>query len=410
MVASNAVLAAGLAGLAVAAPFVPELNNGSFSINTHPNPRFVPHGPTAMYKAFLKYGKTPPAELAKTVHEYRASRKAKRTTGSAVATPEDQDTEWLVPVKIGTPAQTLNLDFDSGSSDLWVFSSSTPAASSRGHTVFSPGKSSTAKLKSGYSWSISYGDGSSSSGTVYDDVVTVGGVSFASQAVETATKVSSEFAEDTDTDGLLGLAFSSINSVSPTAQKTFFDNIKTSLNQPLWTADLRHSAPGTYNFGKIDSSLYTGTISYATVNSAEGFWTFTASSYSIGSGTAGGSITGIADTGTTLALFPTAVAKAYYAKVTGATYNSAQGGYIFPCTATLPDFTFTVGGGKITIPGTYINYAPITTGATRCFGGIQGNAGIGEVIFGDIALKSAFVVFENSGSTARIGWAPKTLS
>lgn len=70
----------------------------------------------------------------------------------------------------------------------------------------------------------------------------MGGVSFAAQAVESATKVSTEFTQETNLDGLLGLAFSTINSVRPTAQKTFFDNIKSSLDQPLWTVDLRHSA------------------------------------------------------------------------------------------------------------------------------------------------------------------------
>lgn len=239
---SVALFAMGFVGIASAMPFQPEVNNGSFTVDTFPNPRHVPHGPTAMYRAYLKYGKTPPPELVKTVNDYRAQRKAKRVSGSAVTTPEDQDEAWLTPVQIGTPAQTLNLDFDSGSSDLWVFSTSTPASSSRGHTTYAPGKSSSAKLKSGYSWSISYGDGSSSSGTVYNDKVTVGGVSYASQAVEAASKVSTEFAQETNLDGLLGLAFSTINSVRPTAQKTFFDNIKSTLDQPLWTVDLKHSA------------------------------------------------------------------------------------------------------------------------------------------------------------------------
>lgn len=52
-----------------------------------------------------------------------------------------------------------------------------------------------------------------------------------------------------------------------------------------------------------------------------------------------------------------------------------------------------------------MNYAPIST--STCFGGLQSNAGIGISIYGDIALKAAFVVF--NGSTKQLGWASKTL-
>jgi Eukaryotic aspartyl protease len=41
-------------------------------------------------------------------------------TGDVPAEDIQNDTEYLAKVEIGTPAQTLSLDFDSGSSDLWV--------------------------------------------------------------------------------------------------------------------------------------------------------------------------------------------------------------------------------------------------------------------------------------------------
>ena len=44
------------------------------------------------------------------------------TSSPVNADDQQNDSEYLVPVKIGTPAKTFNLDFDTGSSDLWVCS------------------------------------------------------------------------------------------------------------------------------------------------------------------------------------------------------------------------------------------------------------------------------------------------
>ncbi|KAK4861026.1 hypothetical protein LT330_003942 [Penicillium expansum] len=338
--------------------------------------------------ALSKYGATVPA----VVH-------AAAVSGSAITTPDGDDVEYLTPVKIGD--STLNLDFDTGSADLWVFSSELSASEQKGHDVYKVGSTGT-KL-SGYSWSISYGDGSSASGDVYKDTVTVGGVTATSQAVEAAKTISEEFLEDTNNDGLLGLAFSSINTVSPRSQTTFFDTVKSSLDKPLFAVTLKHGAPGTYDFGFIDEDKFTGDLAYADVDDSDGFWSFTADSYKIGSGSAGGSITGIADTGTTLLLLPDSVVTAYYRKVTGAKNSNSAGGYVFPCSASLPDFTVTIDGYDAVVPGSFINYAPVSTGSSSCFGGIQSNSGLGFSIFGDIFLKSQYVVFDSEGP--RLGFA-----
>jgi hypothetical protein len=77
----------------------------------------------------------------------------------------------------------------------------------------------------------------------------IGPVTATSQAVEAATSVSSAFTQDTDSDGLVGLAFSSINTVTPKAASTFFDTVKGELDQALFAADLVKGAAGSYDFG-----------------------------------------------------------------------------------------------------------------------------------------------------------------
>lgn len=360
----------------------------SFEVKRVANDGFTGrNGPLALARAYNKYGVPVPETLMKAIE----STHAKRDNGSVTATPDADDLEYLVPVKIGTPAQTLNLDFDTGSSDLWVFSSETPSTGD--HDIYTPADSTSGNKLAGATWSITYGDQSSSSGDVYIDTVTVGSLTVAKQAVESAKKVSAQFASGNN-DGLLGLGFSSINTVKPTAQKTWFDNISKNLDSPLFVADLKHDTAGSYVFGSIPAEA--GEVLYAKADSSQGFWQFSTT-------TDFGDFDAIADTGTTLLLAEDAVVTAYYKKVSGAKNDQQQGGYVFDCDTKLPDFTFTVGDGKITVPGSLMNYA-VATGNT-CFGGIQSAAGLPFAIFGDIALKAAYVVFD-SGNT-QVGWAQK---
>lgn len=379
------------ASLAAGTP-VPSPEPKSFELHQTRNANFKPNGAAALAKAYTKYGKAVPANIQAAAE--RGHAKQKRVSGSATANSISGDLEYTVGVKIGTPAQTLQLDFDTGSSDLWVFSSETPSSQSSGHHIYSPSKSSTSKKVSGATWSITYGDQSSSSGDVYTDTVTVGPLTVKSQAVESAKKVSAQFASGSN-DGLLGLAFSTLNTVKPTKQKTWFDNIKSTLDSDLFVADLRHNTAGSYTFGAIPSAATN--IGYTALDKSQGFWGFsTTTDYGDASGS-------IADTGTTLLLLPDDIVNSYYSNIQSAQFDNNEGGVVFDCSENPPDFNFSVGGKTIRIPGSYINYAPDNSGS--CFGGIQSSSGIGINIFGDIALKAAYVVFDDANN--RLGWAQK---
>jgi hypothetical protein len=93
----------------------------------------------------------------------------------------------------------------------WCFSTELDPQVIGQHTAFDPKKSPTFKAVQGAQWKISYGDGSGAAGVVGKDTVTIGGVTFDNQAVELANQVSQSFVEDTNTDGLVGLAFSNLN-------------------------------------------------------------------------------------------------------------------------------------------------------------------------------------------------------
>ncbi|KAK8052462.1 eukaryotic aspartyl protease [Apiospora rasikravindrae] len=321
--------------------------------------------------------------------------------GLVAAKPEENDVEYLSPVKIG--GQTVNLDFDSGSSDLWVFNSQLSAAATQGHQIYDPTKSKTFKMMQGASFQISYGDGSGAAGNVGTDTVDLGGAMVQNQAIEMATAVSKSFVQDTNNNGLLGLAFSKLNTVKPQQQKTFFDNVMPSLAEPVFTADLRAQAAGAYEFGRIDNTKFTGDMTWVKVDSSQGFWQFTSEKFAVDggapqAGTAGSQA--IADTGTTLILADPKAVQAYYSKVQGAQNDEQAGGVTFPCDAKLPDLQLDVGGTMATVAGKFINFAQVDQ--TTCFGGVQASPA-NMFIYGDIFFKSNFVAF--NGGNQSLGFA-----
>lgn len=90
-----------------AVPLDLEKRGAAFRLDQTVQKPFILSGPTLMAKTYAKYGKAVPAVIAAA---------AANNDGTVTATPEEYDAEYLCPVTIG--GQSLNLDFDTGSSDL----------------------------------------------------------------------------------------------------------------------------------------------------------------------------------------------------------------------------------------------------------------------------------------------------
>ena len=140
------------------------------------------------------------------------------------------------------------------------------------------------------------------------------------------------------------------------------------------------------------------------MTSANGFWEYPSTSYKVGSTTYSLSgFTGISDTGTTLILMGDAAVTNYYAAVKGSSYSSSQGGYIFPCSTTLPTLSFRLGSTYYaTIPASLMNFG--SAGGSSCFGSLQSVGSGSQNIYGDVFFNAYYGVFD--ASVPRFGFAP----
>lgn len=84
-----------------------EKRGAAFKLNQSIRKHFMLSGPSSVLSTYRKFKATAPADVVSA---------AANNDGTVTASPEQYDSEYLCPVTIG--GQTLNLDFDTGSSDL----------------------------------------------------------------------------------------------------------------------------------------------------------------------------------------------------------------------------------------------------------------------------------------------------
>lgn len=231
------------------------------------------------------------------------------------------------------------------------------------------------------------------------------------QAVELATSISDQFMSDKNSDGLLGLAFQSINTVQPQPQKTFFENLMDDLTEPVFTADLEEiGGKGTYEFGLINKTKYHGDIHYTPVDTSDGFWQFSVPAVSIAGkkSSCTSCAPAIADTGTSLIYLDQDIVDSYFKQVQSAEYSSTYGSTLYDCSETLPALGVQIGDYMATLTGKEMEYAEVEPG--KCMAGLQPGPGTIQIL-GDVLLKQYFAVFDG-GMTGkpRFGIAEKDVA
>ncbi|KAK7691231.1 hypothetical protein QCA50_006334 [Cerrena zonata] len=324
----------------------------------------------------------------------------RRATGAVALTSEQGGALWQGSISVGTPAQTFTVDFDTGSSDLFLPSSSC-TTNCKGHKLYNPSSSSTSVDK-GKTFSLQYGDGSSVSGEQYSEAVTIARLSATGQAIGAANRYSSGFSLDEyPPDGLLGMGYQSISEYnSPPLVQTLIAQGK--IDQPIFAFKLASSG-SELSIGGLNTKLYTGAFTTVPVTT-KGYWQVNMDSVSANGKTPVGRVSSIIDTGTSLIIGDTANVKKFYASISGskdASKTIGAGFYTVPCKS-IPNVQMSFGGKAFSIAPSLFNLGAAVRGSSDCVGAIVGGDD-GFWIIGDVFLQNVYTFF-NLG-TNQVGFA-----
>lgn len=316
------------------------------------------------------------------------------------------DAQYYGQVYIGTPHQSFLVLFDTGSSNLWVPSSTCDNCGA--HNKFTDTDSST-YVANGTTFFIAYGTGELK-GYLSSDIFTIGNLSTRVTFGEATNEPGITFKE-AKFDGICGLGFRAIavDNVDPPVY--VFEQNKM-LNQFLFTFYLQSNdqRDGELMIGDIDTSHYSGNLWYTPLIH-ETYYMISLNSATM----SGSSITtvqkAILDSGTSLLVGPTADVAAV-AKLVGAT-EVTSGEYEVDCKTTLPNLVFTLGSGSntqsFTITGDFWKIKVCDFGVIcQCLLGMAGmdipeRDGGPFWILGDVFIRAYFTVFDIGNN--RLGFA-----
>lgn len=346
----------------------------------------------------------------------RGGRHVKSAASSGVLLElENEYSLYLTNITIGTPAQSMIVDVDTGSSDLWV-----PGAGTKSDFgTYDHTKSSTYKKdKDGFR--IGYGDGSSASGDWATETVNIGG--FDVTGLEFGDATTQNVGQS-----ILGVGFKGNEAAAQGWFNTFtYDNLPIKMrdqgiiNKAAYSLYLNslEATTGSILFGAIDKAKYSGDLatldivniddSGSSTNEATAFFVDLKSIEGQEGSLTTSNYPALLDSGTTLIYAPSDVAKnmgAHYG-----TYNSTIGGYTLSCTTKGDDLKFNFEGKTISVPfkDLVFNINDLKMGADdQCLFGVLPSSS-NYYILGDGFLRSAYVYYNIDDSKIGIAQAVYT--
>ncbi|KAK7739859.1 hypothetical protein SLS53_005452 [Cytospora paraplurivora] len=333
---------------------------------------------------------------------------------------------YFATCTIGTPGQEVTLQLDTGSSDVWVPSSSAQVCEEDDCSLgtFESSNSTTFEVVKEDEFDISYVDETYAKGDYFTDTFVIGGANVSNLTMGLGINTTIPY-------GLVGVGFTTGEAIVGTefSYAAKYANLPAAMSDQgliatnaysLWLNDLDANT-GSVLFGGIDTKKYTGNLTRININpnSLGVYDRFSVNLTSLHATSSSGTdeltstqfpIKGILDSGTTVTYVPTDLAEEVW-KEAGAVYNPDLELPLIPCSMVDSDGYFSFGfagpnGPKINVAMDELIFdlnndvglsqtfsSGDYEGQEACEFGIQNDTG-SDYYFGDTFLRSAYVVYD----------------
>lgn len=336
-----------------------------------------------------------------------------RRRGTVTANLDNEETLYFINATLGTPAQSLRLHLDTGSSDLWVNTNSSTLCSQNSKPcsfagTYNANSSSTYKYVGSY-FNISYVDGSGASGDYVTDTISVGGTTVSDFQFGIGYK-------STSSQGILGLGYKTNEVQVGRAGLAPYDNLPAKMAASgminsnaysLWLNDLDANT-GSILFGGVDTEQFEGELKTLPIQAegsvyAEFLITMTGLYMGSEAIATNQALAVLLDSGSSLTYLPDSMVETIYQKVS-AQYDSSEGAAYIACSQAKSNnslrFNFSEPIIEVAMDELVLELVTASgkrptfqDGSEACLFGIA-PAGTGSNVLGDTFLRSAYVVYD----------------